>query len=58
MTAENKSIQSGTIGLTLDEALAVAQKNDEQVVPTFCVMCGPTPISCGVFAFIKEGRFT
>ncbi|UWG97568.1 MAG: molybdopterin-dependent oxidoreductase [Candidatus Dehalobacter alkaniphilus] len=58
MTAKNNGIQAGTLGLTMDEALALAQKNGEQVVPAFCAMCGPTPMCCGIYAFVKEGRFT
>jgi anaerobic selenocysteine-containing dehydrogenase len=42
---------------TLDEALAVAQKENETVVPTFCGMCGPLE-NCGVYAFVRDGRFT
>lgn len=44
-------------GLTWEEAQALAQKNGEQVVPTFCAMCGPTPRCCGIYAFSKDGRF-
>lgn len=58
MTTENDGILIEAMGLNLDEALALAKKNDEQVVPTFCAMCGPAPISCGVYAFIKDGHFT
>lgn len=39
------------------EAFALAEKNGEQVVPTFCAMCGPTPMCCGVYAFSKDGFF-
>jgi anaerobic selenocysteine-containing dehydrogenase len=42
---------------TLDEALAAAKKENETVVPTFCGMCGPLE-NCGVYAFVKDGRFT
>jgi anaerobic selenocysteine-containing dehydrogenase len=41
---------------TFDEAMAAAKKNGESVVPTFCAMCGPSE-NCGVYAFVKEGRF-
>ncbi|HJX34596.1 MAG TPA: hypothetical protein VJ373_05400, partial [Desulfatiglandales bacterium] len=41
---------------TFDEAIASAKKNGETVVPTFCGMCGPLE-SCGVYAFVKDGRF-
>jgi anaerobic selenocysteine-containing dehydrogenase len=43
--------------LTLDEAKALAKANGEQVVPTFCAMCGPGP-ACGIYAFVKDGRFS
>ncbi|MBP2644511.1 MAG: putative anaerobic dimethyl sulfoxide reductase, chain reductase precursor, partial [Firmicutes bacterium] len=56
--SENTGIQSGAGGLTFDEASVLAKTNGEQVVPTFCAMCGPTPLSCGVYAFVKDGRFT
>jgi anaerobic selenocysteine-containing dehydrogenase len=42
---------------TLAEAVAEAKKGGETVVPTFCGMCGPSE-SCGVYAFVKNGRFT
>ncbi|MBN1626998.1 MAG: molybdopterin-dependent oxidoreductase, partial [Deltaproteobacteria bacterium] len=42
---------------TLEEALASAKKEGETVVPTFCGMCGPSE-NCGVYAFVKDGRFT
>jgi anaerobic selenocysteine-containing dehydrogenase len=29
----------------------------ETVVPTFCAMCGPG-VGCGIYAFVKNGRFT
>jgi anaerobic selenocysteine-containing dehydrogenase len=48
----NSSLKS----FTLDEALAVAQKEGETVVPTFCGMCGPLE-NCGVYAFVRDGRF-
>jgi len=41
---------------TFDEAMAAAKKNGETVVPTFCGMCGPSE-NCGIYAFVKEGRF-
>ncbi len=43
-------------GLTYDEADSLARASGEQVVPTFCAMCGPGP-GCGIYAFVKEGRF-
>ncbi len=42
---------------TLDEARALARETGEQVAPTFCAMCGPNP-TCGIYAFVKDGRFT
>ncbi|MEJ2067108.1 MAG: molybdopterin-dependent oxidoreductase, partial [Deltaproteobacteria bacterium] len=42
---------------TLDGALRAAHMADENVVPTLCAMCGPTPYSCGVYAFVKDDRF-
>jgi anaerobic selenocysteine-containing dehydrogenase len=42
---------------TLEEALAAAKKEGETVIPTFCGMCGPSE-NCGVYAFVKNGRFT
>lgn len=44
-------------GLALDEARHIAGKNGEVVVPTFCGMCGPGPFGCGIYAFVKNGRF-
>ncbi|MBP2645966.1 MAG: putative anaerobic dimethyl sulfoxide reductase, chain reductase precursor [Firmicutes bacterium] len=58
MITKRRYSSSGTLGLTWKEAIALAQNNGEQVVPTFCAMCGPTPLSCGVYAFVKDGRFT
>ena len=42
---------------TLDEAVQAAHKADEKMVPTLCAMCGPTPNSCGIYAFVKNDRF-
>ena len=42
---------------TMDEAGAAAAKAGERTVPTFCAMCGPAG-NCGVYAFVKDGRFT
>jgi len=42
---------------TFDEAAAAAKKEGETVIPTFCGMCGPSE-NCGVYAFVKDGRFT
>jgi anaerobic selenocysteine-containing dehydrogenase len=41
---------------TFDEAMAAAKKRGENVIPTFCGMCGPSE-GCGVYAFVKDGRF-
>jgi anaerobic selenocysteine-containing dehydrogenase len=43
--------------LSLDDANRIARRNGEEVVPTFCGMCGPGPFGCGIYAFIKNGRF-
>ncbi|MDD4766662.1 MAG: molybdopterin-dependent oxidoreductase [Desulfotomaculaceae bacterium] len=48
---------SENCAFTLDQAKAVAQEAGEQVVPTYCAMCGPNP-TCGIYAFVKDGRFT
>ena len=42
---------------SLDEAKAAAAKAGEKAIPTFCAMCGPAA-NCGVYAFVKDGRFT
>ena len=44
-------------GLTYEQALASAKAKGENVVATFCSMCGPTP-GCGIYAFSKNGRMT
>ena len=44
-------------GLTYEQALHLAEKNGEEVVPTFCAMCGPSP-KCRIFAFKKNGKMT
>ena len=49
--------QTGKIGFSHQEALEYATQNGEQVVPTFCAMCGPTPNCCGIYAFVKDGKF-
>jgi anaerobic selenocysteine-containing dehydrogenase len=43
--------------LSLNDAQRIADKRGEKVVPTFCGMCGPGPFSCGIYAFVKDGRF-
>ncbi|MBN2402814.1 MAG: molybdopterin-dependent oxidoreductase [Spirochaetes bacterium] len=40
-----------------EQAVEFAKKNGEEVVPTLCAMCGPNTFNCGVFAFVKNGRF-
>ena len=57
MNFNNRDTHSRVSGLTLDEALNLAKTNGEQVVPTLCAMCGPTSLSCGVYAFVKNDRF-
>ncbi|MBP1626846.1 MAG: putative anaerobic dimethyl sulfoxide reductase, chain reductase precursor [Holophagaceae bacterium] len=42
---------------TLEHARRVAARNGEEVVPGFCAMCGPGPNACGIYAFVKDGRF-
>jgi len=42
---------------THKQALRVAKDANEEVIPTFCGMCGPME-SCGIYAFVKDGRFT
>lgn len=44
-----------TAGLTLEQAQLVARSRGEEVIPTFCPMCGPGP-ACGIYAFVKAGR--
>jgi len=43
--------------MSMDDALRIARKNGEEVVPTFCGMCGPGPFGCGIYAFVKNGHF-
>ena len=42
-------------GLSYEQALAFAKSVGEDVVPTFCSMCGPTD-GCGIYAFTKNGK--
>lgn len=44
------------LSFTRDEAEAAAKEGEETVIPTFCDMCGPSQ-RCGVYAFVKDGRF-
>lgn len=46
------------LAFTHEEALAAAQQTGETVTPTFCGMCGPRDVVCGVYAFSKDGVFT
>jgi anaerobic selenocysteine-containing dehydrogenase len=55
MTAIETKQHSGS--LSMDDALRIARKNGEDVIPTFCGMCGPGPFGCGIYAFVKNGRF-
>lgn len=43
--------------LTYDQALALARSKGEELVPTWCGMCGPAP-NCAVYAFRRDGVFT
>lgn len=42
---------------TYEEAFQTAERLGEKVVPTLCAMCGPSPGTCGIYAFVKENRF-
>ena len=44
-------------GYSYGEALKTAEARGEKVVPTLCAMCGPNASNCGVYAFVKDGRF-
>ena len=44
-------------GYTYEEALKIAEKNGEEVVPTYCAMCGPGA-NCRIFALKKGGKMT
>ena len=46
------------LAFTHEEAQAAAKISGENVVPTFCGMCGPRDVVCGVYAFSKDGVFT
>ncbi|MFV0438222.1 MAG: molybdopterin-dependent oxidoreductase [Desulfopila sp.] len=41
------------------QALTIADRNGEEVIPTACGMCGPGGPGggCGIYAFVKNGRF-
>lgn len=51
-----RNILENERGLNLEQAKALAAQNGEEVIPTFCAMCGPTPNCCGIYAFTKNGR--
>ena len=42
------------------QAIEIAKRTGECVVPTLCGMCGPGGPGggCGIYAFVKNGRFT
>ena len=44
-------------GFTYEQALAFAKTVGENVVPTFCAMCGPTD-GCGLYAFTRDGKLS
>jgi len=44
-------------GYVYEQALALAKETGEEVVPTFCSMCGPTA-GCGIYAFTKNGKIS
>ena len=43
--------------MTHARAQQIAARNKETVVPTLCGLCGPNRMNCGVYAFVKDGRF-
>lgn len=55
MSRKEEGARSSQKGFTYAEALRLAEKNGEQVVPTYCAMCGPTA-GCGLYAFVKDNR--
>lgn len=42
--------------LSTDRRALSHQKSGEQVIPTFCAMCGPLT-GCGIYAIVRDGRF-
>lgn len=42
-------------GFTYEQALNLAERRGETVIPGFCSMCGPNG-GCGMYAFIKNGK--
>lgn len=57
MVAAGAACASAFGPFTHAEALAAAARGGEQVIPTWCGMCGPAG-NCAVYAFVKNGRFT
>lgn len=51
-TKDNGNFQKG---YTYQKALDLAEGNQEQAIPTYCAMCGPTA-GCGLYAFVKDGK--
>jgi len=46
--------------MNYEQARQMADTLGEKVVPTVCGMCGPGGPGggCGIYAFVKNGRFT
>jgi anaerobic selenocysteine-containing dehydrogenase len=42
--------------VTMDRRALSQKKSEEQVIPTFCAMCGPG-MGCGIYAIVRDGRF-
>ena len=55
MRTKEEDARGSQKGFTYEEALRLAEQNGEQVVPTYCAMCGPTA-GCGLYAFVRDGR--
>lgn len=49
-------INTNNQGFTYEEALTLAQRKNETLIPGFCSMCGPNG-GCGIYAFVKDGKF-
>ena len=53
-----KSVGAMGAGLMLKDLVqAETGAAGEKAIPTFCAMCGPG-LGCGIYAFVKNGRFT
>jgi anaerobic selenocysteine-containing dehydrogenase len=52
------AIQSASPSLFKNQALAQAEpaQTEEQLIPTFCAMCGPSS-GCGILARVVDGKF-